>query len=388
MKNSFTIFAIAILNLALFSYPLLLQAEQKYQVPLNISQNEIVKLSQKYTQFLKATKPVSKDEILNEKQNSQKEAEISRLLEEIKTLELSIYEDSLQTPTLSETLPEKKETSDINKTHKFEILDTNKSIKPKKYEIFDTNKSSVKFKILDENKTFKPKETENLEANITTQEFSQTTNDTNKTTLLDKKNKTALFIGDSLMQGVAFTLTNALQKDGFKVINLGQVSTGLTNKKFFNWQNRLEQELKNSDVDIVFVMLGANDPWSIKDSSGKYKSYGTSSWDEIYRLRIAEILTTAKDKELIWIGIPCMRKSDLNSKVSHLNTLYKSVVKSSNQTYVSSTDILCGDGNYNKILTINGKRVSVRANDGIHLTMNGSRLITNEVMKNLSYNKN
>lgn len=373
MKNSFTIFTIVILNLALFSYPLLLQAEQKYQVPLKISQNEVVKLSQKYTEFLKATKPTSEDEILDtnidkkDHNNTQKEAEISQLLEEIKTLELSIYEDSKKSPKAQYP---KQEISPYGKP----LLDINKSTKFKEYEN------------LDENTTLKYIQTTNLENN-TTQKPSKITNDTNKTSLLEKKGRTALFIGDSLMQGVAFTLTGELQKDGFRVINLGQVSTGLTNKKFFNWQNRLEKELKNSDIDIIFVMLGANDPWSIKDSSGKYKSYGTISWDEIYRLRISEIIDTVGDKELVWIGIPCMRKSDLNNKVAHLNTLYESVVKSSNKTYVSSNDILCKNGNYNKILTINGKKMSIRANDGIHLTMNGSRLITNEVMKNLSYNK-
>ena len=74
------------------------------------------------------------------------------------------------------------------------------------------------------------------------------------------------------------------KKVNLRGINLSKHSTGLTYKHYFNWEAALKDTFaKNPDIALVVVLLGANDPWGMKNISFK-----SVRWEETYIQRIEE----------------------------------------------------------------------------------------------------
>ncbi|EOH9120587.1 DUF459 domain-containing protein, partial [Campylobacter jejuni] len=123
-----------------------------------------------------------------------------------------------------------------------------------------------------------------------------------------------LFIGDSLMQGVAIALNRDLRNLNLKVTDLSKQNTGLSYKSYFNWSKATNEAfVKNSNIKYLVVLLGANDPWDIK-KGGNYHRFGSPSWIDIYTNRVDEIIKIAKKHKakVFWFEIPPVKKEDLN----------------------------------------------------------------------------
>ena len=87
------------------------------------------------------------------------------------------------------------------------------------------------------------------------------------------------FAGDSMMQGVAPFVERSLKKQyGIQSVNLSKQSTGLSYPKFFDWPNTIEQTLKQqTDIRLLVVFLGPNDPWDFPKGK-KYLKFASPEW--------------------------------------------------------------------------------------------------------------
>ncbi|WP_407379633.1 DUF459 domain-containing protein [Helicobacter sp.] len=190
---------------------------------------------------------------------------------------------------------------------------------------------------------------------------------------------TFLFIGDSMMQGVGMTLGRELKKLGFSVIDIAKQSTGLTYTDFFDWGKMLKDTLdKHPRIDVVVIMVGANDPYNMP----KIK-YASPEWVEIYESRIEEILESANAHGalVVWYEAPIVKKEPLNTKLAFLNTLYaakvaQAVEKENKALLLHSNNALAPNGSYTAYgKNADGKSIKLRANDGIHFSGEGSRVL-------------
>ncbi|STO96620.1 GDSL-type esterase/lipase family protein [Helicobacter canis] len=193
---------------------------------------------------------------------------------------------------------------------------------------------------------------------------------------------TFLFIGDSLMQGVGMTLGLELKKRGFSVIDIAKQSTGLTYIDFFDWGKTLKDAFaKNPHINIVVIMVGANDPYNMP----KIK-YASPEWVEVYQGRVRDILETANAHNaiVVWYEAPIVKKPSLNAKLAFLNTLYAREVASYKAVFLPSNVALAPDGVYTAYgKTESGKSVKLRANDGIHFSGEGSRVLGGLLLERL-----
>ena len=193
---------------------------------------------------------------------------------------------------------------------------------------------------------------------------------------------TFLFIGDSLMQGVGMTLGLELKKRGFSVIDIAKQSTGLTYIDFFDWGKTLKDAFaKNPHINIVVIMVGANDPYNMP----KIK-YASPEWVEVYQGRVRDILETANAHNaiVVWYEAPIVKKPSLNAKLAFLNTLYAREVASYKAVFLPSNAALAPDGVYTAYgKTESGKSVKLRANDGIHFSGEGSRVLGGLLLERL-----
>ncbi|MCE3036559.1 DUF459 domain-containing protein [Helicobacter sp. faydin-H20] len=190
-----------------------------------------------------------------------------------------------------------------------------------------------------------------------------------------------LLIGDSMMQGIATSLAPQLKKLNMQVSNIAKQSTGLTYTNFFNWPEKLEEELQEKEFDIIVVMVGANDPWTIKRNI----YFKTEEWNAIYTDRIQSILQIAKYHQalVIWYEVPLVKNKKLSARLPHLNSLYQQNVESSNNLFLQTNQIFAPDGNYIAFLQEENKSISLRANDGIHFTRSGAKILANLLLERL-----
>lgn len=200
-----------------------------------------------------------------------------------------------------------------------------------------------------------------------------------------------LFIGDSMMEGVAPRVLKLL-KEGYQVegINLSKRSTGLAYPGFFNWPETTAKALvDNTNIGLLVVFLGPNDPWDIPVRKGQpYLRFGSEAWEAEYRGRIRQILALGQKYNIpvIWVLPPNMQKQKLSQGMTILSPLYESEVKSVGGIVVSVNNLFGYQGGlYTPSVMINGKRVNVRTSDGIHYTPAGAQIIAKAIFEKIHY---
>ena len=186
-----------------------------------------------------------------------------------------------------------------------------------------------------------------------------------------------LLVGDSMMQGVAPYILKTFKKVHLQGINLSKHSTGLTHKHYFDWANAVEEAFnKNDNIALVVVLLGANDPWTMK----KNIAFKSKKWEEIYTQRIEEILQIAQyhGARVAWYEVPSVREESLNDKIMYLNSLYEREVSNNSEFFLQSNGIVTQGGKYSAFIkNENGKSVQVRIDDGVHFTPLGYQIMAN-----------
>lgn len=205
-------------------------------------------------------------------------------------------------------------------------------------------------------------------------------------------NDEVFLVGDSMMQGVAPHLSNTLLKRyGIRSINLSRQSTGLAYPGFFNWPQTVAKTLRERPrVRLMVVFLGPNDPWDMPQGKGKpFLRFRTAAWELTYRQRIDAILDQARERDVqvIWVGPPNMQQARLSNAMAYLSELYRQQAQRHGQHFVSANVVLGYKGDEFSSTVHNGQggQLRTRADDGIHFTIPGQKLIANQVLALIAF---
>lgn len=193
-----------------------------------------------------------------------------------------------------------------------------------------------------------------------------------------------MFAGDSMMQGVAPIVISHLRRefpDGL-FLDLSKQSTGLTVNRYFDWPAKIREESTKQDIKTVVIFLGPNDPWDIYEGKKRY-AFPSEDWEKKYRGRVDEVLDFAKEHSMriIWIGLPVMRDDRIRNGARIENKIFQEETKKYDFEYISTEDLLGSlDEPYKKYITDPKKgKLVVRADDGVHFTPLGLRMISARV---------
>jgi hypothetical protein len=199
-----------------------------------------------------------------------------------------------------------------------------------------------------------------------------------------------LILGDSMIAGAfGLFLERALQeKHGHVVTRHGKSSTGLARPDFYDWQVVGPAKAKTSPADAVVVMFGGNDAQALRMGTTKnagWIHWGEENWESEYRQRIRSLCDAIAPApvQIYWVGMPVMRPEKLNARVQLLNQIYRSeMALRSNAAFIDIWDLLADeDGNYSHRLQIGDmrKKTTLRAGDGVHLTVAGAHYLADTV---------
>ena len=157
-------------------------------------------------------------------------------------------------------------------------------------------------------------------------------------------------------------------------------STGLARPDYFDWTARARAQLTELKPGGVVVFLGANDCQPIRvGGTGRWVTVGTTAWVGEYRRRAAGLmrLYTGKAERLVqWVGLPIAERPDIAACYRAMNAATAAAARDvRGVTWVDSWALYAVHGRYS--VRVGG--VLARQDDGIHLTFDGTRLLTRKV---------
>ncbi|EAI9614696.1 DUF459 domain-containing protein [Campylobacter coli] len=230
-----------------------------------------------------------------------------------------------------------------------------------------------------------------IDENTTIEDIQQTEDENvsfiDNTKLEVHKGDEFLFIGDSLMQGVAIALNRDLIDLGLKANDLSKQNTGLSYKSYFDWAKATKEAFaKNPNIKYLVVLVGANDPWDIK-KGGVYHRFGSDSWIDIYTYRVNEIINIAKQHQakILWFEVPPVKKDELNEKIQILNKIYSEEILKNKQIFINTKLFFSVNDEFSTyIKNENNKSVKMRTDDGIHFTSNGAKEMSKLLLEHIT----
>ncbi len=186
--------------------------------------------------------------------------------------------------------------------------------------------------------------------------------------------------GDSLGDGLWAGLHRHFRRDNAvaDIVQLSEVSTGLTNYTYVDVAAKTREQLSEQHIDVAVVMFGTNDIQGIV-SGGQVHRFRSLGWQQVYRARIDELVGILRESgaQVYWVGLPRMQSDRYDGNVQFLNSLFAERMAALGVPYIDTRSVTAAaDGTYSAYLPDSGgtERL-IRAEDGIHFTMRGYRLM-------------
>lgn len=199
-------------------------------------------------------------------------------------------------------------------------------------------------------------------------------------------NDRMLFVGDSLMQGIAPQIIKELDRRSIRYSNPSMKSTGLLVRKSCNWFEKTEQELSDdAAIRYMVVMLGLNDPLGF-NVNGKPQAFGSEGWIRSYREFVDRIYAIADRHhvKVFWYKIPPVRSKTLDSKIPVLNGIFEEEAAARGGVFLEVA-AMAPEGKYAAYIPFDGKSRKVRADDGIHFNVRGAGVMAAEFLRHLRF---
>ena len=192
------------------------------------------------------------------------------------------------------------------------------------------------------------------------------------------KSKSALQVavfGDSLGDGMYVGLTRLLSSNPrVQVQRHSRMNTGLTRRDRFDW-NRAAQRLSRQKMHAAVLVFGANDTHPIREG-GRTHEFGTRAWEEVYMKRAAHIVRTFRKRRIrtYLVGLPITRADRFQSDYAYLNRIFRKVAAKNGARFIDNWKTFADSrGRFTPFYTVAGRKQRIRAQDGVHFTMDGYR---------------
>ncbi|MFD1951441.1 GDSL-type esterase/lipase family protein [Sphingomonas arantia] len=185
--------------------------------------------------------------------------------------------------------------------------------------------------------------------------------------------------GDSFGDGVWSGLARELpQKRGYRVTKYSRQATGFTRYKSLNLETHTAQQVASDPVDIAVVSYGANDTQGVI-ADGHLAKYMSPAWQGLIARRAAGLVRELRDSgaTVYWVGLPRMRKPAFDADITAMNAFYARLMSDLGVPFIDTRPMSSGpDGFAAYLPDSSGKPVLMRADDGVHMSMNGYVRIT------------
>jgi len=201
--------------------------------------------------------------------------------------------------------------------------------------------------------------------------------------------KKVLMMGGSSMKTAMGSLLQSLFREhGVESIREAQIGTGLARADVVDWVSKANTIMDvHSDIDLLIVQFIGNDCQTIVSAEHEILArYGTDEWTETYLERWEALYQSAKahDVQMVIVGLPIMKSNRFDNKVTTSSKIVFEWAKQYNIPIIPVRSLTVdAEGSYKQYLTIDNKPVKIRLKDGVHLSYQGSKIVSNYIFNRL-----
>ena len=188
--------------------------------------------------------------------------------------------------------------------------------------------------------------------------------------------------GDSFGDGVWSALYRLLPaQERFRVLKYSQQSTGFTRYSSLNLEEHAQAQLAaDGPIDVAVISFGANDTQGVY-AGGHAAALMSPDWQRVIGERVDRFVALMRSKGAMvyWVGLPKMRASAFDDDISAMNDFYTARMKALRVPFIDIKPLTVDDaGEFALYLPdpVSHERRLLRANDGVHMSMNGYVVIT------------
>lgn len=194
-------------------------------------------------------------------------------------------------------------------------------------------------------------------------------------------------IGDGMAEGLFSALSDAFRSDTRVRIPDRLHSVGgvirMRPDDFF----RFEESIKGEPLHVAVILLGISDRVALRAPDGRRVNVGTEEWKEEYGRRVDRITRALKrhGSAIYWIGLPIVRRSELNEDVRMLNAVMRERALLNNIKFIDVYEAFADEtGQYTQYgPDLTGKQRLLRHGDGVSLTAVGNRKLAHYVEREI-----
>jgi hypothetical protein len=181
--------------------------------------------------------------------------------------------------------------------------------------------------------------------------------------------------GDSMADGLYAGLYRDLRDEPkVTVTKFSEVSTGLSRYDYVDIQAKTQRQIEETPIDVAVILFGTNDAQGIS-LDGVIHDFGTDGWKAAYATRIDDLVAMlrSRDVAVYWVGLPRMKSGRFNGRMALINGVVEARMRALGVPWLDTTGLTSNEeGGYEAYLpSANGRKVLMRANDGIHMSMAG-----------------
>ena len=182
--------------------------------------------------------------------------------------------------------------------------------------------------------------------------------------------------GDSMATDLAKGLDRLYAEDPNIVVRSEAVGdSSFVRPDFFDWNKAIGDAIAADSFDIAVVIIGINDRQKRRLEGVSYGSL-TPEWTAAYSARVADFVAQLRNanKPAIWVGLPPMEARTYREAINQINEIQKLAVFAGGAEFLDIYDrFATEDGKYTTHgPDLNGNRVRMRKDDGIHFSAAGA----------------
>jgi lysophospholipase L1-like esterase len=192
-----------------------------------------------------------------------------------------------------------------------------------------------------------------------------------------------LTVGDSMMEPLDVLLADALRgwaRPRSSVLPGYGLLAGQ-----FDWLRHAREEAARLRPDVTVIFLGTTDRFDARRPDGVLLRCCDAAWIEEYSRRAAEMgAAYARDGEgrVLWLTMPDPRPPGWREHLAAVNAALARAAAATPGAGIVAIDRLVSPGfRFRAFATFGGRRIRLRAEDGIHLSLAGSRLAARAVLR-------
>lgn len=188
-----------------------------------------------------------------------------------------------------------------------------------------------------------------------------------------------LVVGDFMARGLFAGLDIAFsQSADVAIVSSTRNASGLANAGEIDWPTAIGPILDDKVVDIVVVMIGANDNVGVASETGLIQPEN-EAWSRAYGLRVLAFINQMAQRRIpvFWVGLSPMQDPALSDHASQVTAIFQENVTLAGGVFVDVWDpFSTEDGQYAmRGPDINGRDKQLRLKNGIGFTRAGYRKV-------------